>query len=61
MKREPYVSEANIRPLFLDMVEVKRYRFFTRFMKVCPNGEVYYECFMNDDVDAERKKRGAKK
>lgn len=61
MKREPYVSEANIRPAFLDMVEVKRYRFFTRFMKVCPNGETYYECFQNDEVYAERKKRGTKK
>lgn len=46
------------RPDWLDMIPVKRYKHFTRFMKLCPNGEVYYECFNNDDVDKEKKKRG---
>lgn len=61
MKREAYVSEAESRPKWLDMVEVKRYKKFTRFMRLCPRGEVYYECFSNHDIDRERAKRGRKK
>lgn len=43
---------------WLKMVPIKRYRYFTRFCKVTTNGNVYYECYLNTEVDAERKKRG---
>ena len=43
---------------WLKMVPIKRYRYFTRFCKVTTNGNVYYECYLNSEVDAERKKRG---
>lgn len=43
---------------WLKMIQVKRYEHFTRFCKVAPNGDVYYECYLNTEVDAEKKKRG---
>lgn len=43
---------------WLKMVPIKKYRYFTRFCKVTTNGNVYYECYLNSEVDAERKKRG---
>ena len=46
------------RPAWLDMVLIKRYPRFTRFMKLCPNGECWYECFLNSEIDAEKQKRG---
>lgn len=45
-------------PTWLDMIPVKRYKRFTRYMKLCPNGECYYECFFNREIDAEKARRG---
>lgn len=48
------------RPAWLDMVMIKRYPRFTRYMKLCPNGECWYECFLNTEIDAYKQKRGMK-
>lgn len=53
-------SQSAERPRWLDMVKIKRYPRFTRFMMLCPNGECWYECFLNSEIDAEMKKRGKK-
>lgn len=43
-----------------DMTPVKRYKHFTLFRKICPNGEIYHECFLNREIDADNAKRGTK-
>ena len=40
------------------MIPVKRYEHFTRFYKQLQNGEGYYECFLNRDIDADMKMKG---
>ena len=57
-KRNHHQKSFDPRPDWLDMMPVKRYRYLTRYMKLCPNGECYYECFFNSDIDGYEKKRG---
>lgn len=36
---------------WLGMIPIKRYEHFTRFYKRTENGEGYFECFLNRDID----------
>ena len=57
MKAEPYVTNTEVRPAWLDMIPVKRYEHFTRFYKPTAK-DGYYECYLNYEVDRECAKRG---
>lgn len=39
-------------PEWKDMIMLKRYKYFTRFLKKCDNGYSYTVCFQNTDLDA---------
>lgn len=51
MKSDPYVEKNPKRPAWLDMIPVQKYKHFTRFYKQSLNGNGYYECFSNRDID----------
>lgn len=37
------------------LVKVKRYKYHTLFLKVNRNGSSYHMCFLNNEIDAEKK------
>lgn len=43
-EREPEKPWLNMKP-------IKRYKYFTRYYKKCINGNGYYVCFLNTDID----------
>lgn len=49
IQREPYTPE------WLNMVPIKRYKYFTLYAKRSRRGDIYYECFQNSEIDQYKK------
>ena len=46
------------RPKWMDMIPIKRYSTYTRFLKKTLNGNSYYVCFQNSEIDRYKKEHG---
>lgn len=45
------MDNVNNKPEWLDMIPVKKYKHFTRFFKPTGNGDGYYVCIQNSEID----------
>ena len=64
-KRGAYNCNANrenrdiqSRPKWLDMIPIKRYDTYTRFLKQSAKGNSYYVCYPNSEIDKYKKEHG---
>ena len=64
-RKGAYASNANRdsrlvyeRPKWLDMIPVKRYESYTRFYKKSANGNGYFDCYPNSEIDSYKKEHG---
>ena len=48
----------NDRPKWLDMIPIKRYPTYTRFLKKSLNGNSYYVCYPDSEIDSYKKEHG---
>lgn len=46
------------RPEWLDMIPIKRYATYTRFFKKTTNGNGYFVCYSNSEIDQYKKEHG---
>lgn len=56
MNREKH--DFPTRPKWLDMIPIKRYETYTRFFKKSLNGNGYFVCFPNSEIDKYKKEHG---
>jgi len=54
--REP--KDIEERPKWLDMIPIKRYETYTRFLKQSAKGNSYYVCYPNSEIDQYKKEHG---